>query len=102
MVERTGFPFVAGDEPPEELIAPLREQLPVVPPAEAAVLGGQIFGGLACDAMLPHVDRLCVDWRPDLILRDPCEYASAVVAAERSLNVAQVAISLAEVEAGAI
>ena len=37
------------------------------------------------------------DWVPDLVLRDPAEYASAVLAARTRTPVAQVAISLAEV-----
>src|SRR5205807_2030279 len=40
----------------------------------------------------------CAEWSPDLILRDPCEYASAVVAHVRGIAAAQVAISVAEAE----
>jgi UDP:flavonoid glycosyltransferase YjiC (YdhE family) len=52
--------------------------------------------------MLPAMERTCHDWRPDLVLRDPCEYASAVVAARSGITTAQVAISLAQAEAGSI
>jgi MGT family glycosyltransferase len=48
------------------------------------------------------VEQVIADWAPDLVLRDPCEYASAVVAGARSIPTAQVAISLAEAEAGSI
>jgi MGT family glycosyltransferase len=52
--------------------------------------------------MRPTIDQLCRAWRPELILREPCEYASAVVAAERAIAVGQVAISVAEVELASI
>jgi len=103
MVERTGFAFHPGGEPDEAEIAPIREQLPIAPREEAAVLGNrELFGRLATTAMLPALRDLCDEWRPNLVLREPCEYASAVVAHERDIPTAQVAIGLADVEAGSI
>jgi len=103
MVERTGFAFHAGGEPGEATIAPIREQLPVLPREEASVLGNRdLFGRLATTAMLPAMASLVAEWKPDLVLRDPCEYASAVVAHGLGVPTVQVAISLAEVEAGSI
>ena len=103
MVESAGFPFRAGGEPPEEQVAAIRERLPVVPAAEASVLGNrELFGRLATDAMLAGMEDAWDDWGPELVLRDPTEYASAVLAARTRTPVAQVAISLAEVEAGSI
>src|SRR5437763_7110083 len=91
MVTRTGFAYRAGGEPTEAEVAPIRERLPVVPPEEAAVLGNrELFGRMATTAMLPSMRHACEDWRPDLILREPCEYASAVVAKERGIATAQV------------
>jgi UDP:flavonoid glycosyltransferase YjiC (YdhE family) len=103
MVERAGFPFWAGGEPTELEVAPIRERFPVAPAAEASVLGNrELFGRLATLAMLTEMERAFAHWRPDLVLREPCEYASAIVAAQTSTPVAQVAISLAEAEAGSI
>ena len=99
MVGAAGHPFLAGGEPPEEQVRPIREQLPVVPPDVASVLGNrELFGRLAATAMLPAAERAVRDWRPDVILRDPCEYASAVAAARLGVPAAQVAIGLAAVE----
>jgi hypothetical protein len=96
MVAATGHRFLAGGEPPEEQVRPIREQLPVLPPREASVLGNrELFGRLAATAMLAAVEGAVRDWRPDVILRDPCEYASAVVAARLGVPAAQVAIGLA-------
>jgi UDP:flavonoid glycosyltransferase YjiC (YdhE family) len=103
MVERAGYPFLAGGEPSEAEVAPIRERLPVVPPHEASILGNRdLFGRLAATVMLPGVERACAEWSPDLVLREPCEYASAVVAGRLGIPSAQVAISLAEAEAGSI
>jgi UDP:flavonoid glycosyltransferase YjiC (YdhE family) len=103
LVERAGFRFRAGGEPAEAEIAPIREQLPVVPAAEASILGNrELFGRLAARALLPAMADVCADWQPDLVLRDPTEYASAVVVHDRSIPAAQVGLSLAEVEAGSI
>jgi UDP:flavonoid glycosyltransferase YjiC (YdhE family) len=103
MVEATGHSYTAGGEPPEEVVAPIREQLPVVPARQASVLGNrELFGRLAASAMLPAVGRVLAGWRPDLVLRDPCEYASAVAAHQTGVTAAQVAIGLAEVEWGSI
>ncbi len=103
MVETAGYEFVAGCEPDESDVAPIRERLPVAPPAEASVLGNrELFGRLATTAMLPPMERICAEWKPDLVLRDPCEYASAVVASRLAIPTAQVAISLAQAEMGSI
>jgi hypothetical protein len=103
MVERTGYPFASGGEPPEAQVAAIRERLPVAPAGEASVLANRdLFGRLATTAMLPAMERVLADWRPDLVLREPCEYASAVVAHRMGIRTAQVAISLAEAEFGGI
>jgi UDP:flavonoid glycosyltransferase YjiC (YdhE family) len=103
MVESAGFPFRAGGEPSEAQVAAIRERLPVAPAAEATLLGNrELFGRLATAAMLAGMEEAWGDWAPDLVLRDPAEYASAVLAARTRTPIAQVAISLAEVEAGSI
>lgn len=103
MVTGAGWPFVPGGEPPEAVVAPIREQLAVLAPAKAAALAaGELFGRLAAAAMLPAMASAFERWRPTHVLREPCEYASAVLAQRTATPTAQVAISLAEVEAGSI
>jgi Erythromycin biosynthesis protein CIII-like, C-terminal domain/Erythromycin biosynthesis protein CIII-like, N-terminal domain len=103
MVGASDHPFVAGGEPPEAAVAPIRERLAVAPARQASVLGNrELFGRLATAAMLPAMERLLDDWQPDVVLRDPCEYASAVIAPPLGIATAQVAIGLAEVEWGSI
>ena len=99
MVYETGHPFQMGGEPPEQAVGPIREQLAIVPADEASVLGNkELFGRMATTAMLPSMDAVLQDWQPDVVLRDPCEYASAVAAAPLGIPTVTVAIGLAEVE----
>jgi UDP:flavonoid glycosyltransferase YjiC (YdhE family) len=103
MVEGAGWPFRAGHEPPEAEVAPIRERLALVAPLEASILGNrELFGRLATRAMLRTMERTCRQWHPDVVVREPCEYASAIVASRREIPVAQVAISLAQGEAASI
>lgn len=99
LVKATGHRFVAGGEPDDAEIAELREQLAIVDADTATALGNRdLFGRRATSAILPSMRQVIRTWRPDLILRDPCEYSSAVVSAETATPVAQVAISLAAAE----
>ena len=51
MVERGGLTFIEGAQPPEAVIAPIRECLPTEPPEVAAVLGNRVvFAELAATA----------------------------------------------------
>jgi UDP:flavonoid glycosyltransferase YjiC (YdhE family) len=103
LVDGTGHPFAPGGEPPEAAVASIRERLPVAPRHEASVLGNrELFGRLATAALLPEMARVARRFTPDLVLRDPTEFASAIVARDHGLPVAQTAIGLAEVEWGSI
>jgi UDP:flavonoid glycosyltransferase YjiC (YdhE family) len=75
MVRATGHPFLAGGEPPK----PEGEKL-LGPPAAA---------------WLEVMGRTVRDWRPDVILREPFDYASAEAAARLGVPAAQVAFGLA-------
>jgi len=103
MVELSGFAFRGGGEPPESIVGPIRERLAVVAAPEASRLANRdLFGRIATTAMLPGMDQAIREWVPDLVLREPCEYASAVVGREHGVRIAQVAVSLADVESGSI
>jgi len=78
---------------------PLWERFAVADPAEQAVLANrELFARLCTTAMLPTLEGAFAWFRPDLVVREPCEYASAVVAEQRGVRHVQVAIGLAEVE----
>jgi UDP:flavonoid glycosyltransferase YjiC (YdhE family) len=99
VAQAAGLPFHAGAAPDERAAAEIWRRVPSATPAEAAVLvNRELFGRLCTAAMLPALERACERWRPDLVLRDPCEFASAIVAERAGIPHAQVAISLAVVE----
>ncbi len=103
MVEQMAYRFAVCGEPPEDLVGPIRERLPTAPAGEASALANrELFGRLATTAMLPSLERIVAEWGPDLVVREPCEYASAVIGHRENIAMAQVAIGLADVEWGSI
>jgi UDP:flavonoid glycosyltransferase YjiC (YdhE family) len=60
------------------------------------------FARLCLNATLPTVHNAVDEWSPDLIIRETCEYAAAVVADRLSLRHAQVGISTATAEAAVL
>ena len=101
--EATGLAFRIGADPPAEEAEAIRLRVPTAPPREAAVLANrELFGRLCTAAMLPALEAACREWWPDLVLRDPAEYASAVAAERLGIPHAQAAISLARVEAASL
>jgi len=103
LVIAAGHRFAACGEPAEADVAPIRERLPVAPAAEASRLANrELFGRMATEAMLPGMARVFDEWRPELVLRDPCEYASAVVAHGAGIATHQVGISVADGESASI
>ena len=102
-VTAMGQPFVVSAEPPADELTALWERFSTASGQEAAILGNrELFGRLWTAAMLPTAERACAEWRPQLVLHEAAEYASAIAAERCGIAHAQVAISLAEVEAGSL
>lgn len=102
-VQDRGWPHRLGGEPDAQELGLLWKRFGEAPPDEAAVIANrEIFGRLNTGAMLPTMRETAHAFRPDLILREPCEYASAITALETGVPHAQVAISLAAVEASSL
>jgi UDP:flavonoid glycosyltransferase YjiC (YdhE family) len=98
-----GQPYRVGAAPAEAEAARFRELLAKASPEEAdGMVDREFFGRLCTAAMLPPVEEACDDWRPDLVLHETCEYSAVVAAGRRGIPHAQVAISLARVEASAL
>ena len=101
-VSAIGQPFVVSAEPPADELTALRARFSTVSGDEAARLGNrELFGRLWTAALLPTAERACREWRPQLVLHE-AEYASAIAAERCGVAHAQVAISLAEVEADSL
>ena len=95
----TGLPHLVGDEPPREFVDEIWRRVRDGPAdAVAGVIDQELFAGRCAEAMLPVARRVREEWRPQLVVREPCEYSSAVAAHEAGIAQAQVGISLAEIE----
>jgi UDP:flavonoid glycosyltransferase YjiC (YdhE family) len=98
-----GHGYRIGAAPSEAEVAQFRGLLAQTAPEEAeGIVGRELFGRLCTAAMLPSLEQACDDWRPDLVLHETCEYSAVVAAERRGIPHAQVAISLAAVEASAL
>ena len=76
--------------PPEAEFTRFRELLAKSAPEQAEnVISREFFGRLCTAAMLPSVEEACDEWRPDLVLRETCEYSSVVAAERRAVPHAQ-------------
>jgi UDP:flavonoid glycosyltransferase YjiC (YdhE family) len=98
-VDGAGFEFWQFDPPPEDELGAVWGRVPELPPVEAnEVVVGELFGRLNTTAALPRLREACEEWRPDVVLRDPNEYGSALAAELHSIPHARVAIGLASTE----
>ena len=98
-VERAGYPFWGGAEPPEDQLGPLWGRVPTVSADEAnAIVVGEIFAGLNVHAMLPSLEAACREWQPDVLIREEAEFASAIAAERHGVRHARLGISLRALE----
>ena len=98
-----GYPFRVGASPPEDVLRELWSAIPKQPPAQGEVITvGTIFAGLNVAAMLPPTQRLLEEWRPDLVLREINEYASAIAAERAGVPHVRVGIGQAFTEEGGL
>jgi UDP:flavonoid glycosyltransferase YjiC (YdhE family) len=102
-VERAGYRFWEGAEPPEDELGAAWGRVPTVSHEEAnAIVVGEIFGGLNVRAMLPGLEAACEEWRPDALIREEAEFASAIAAERHGVPHARVGVSLMGLEAMAL
>lgn len=98
-----GYPFRVGASPPEDVLRAMWDAMPRQPPAQGEVITvGTIFAGLNVEAMLPPLAELLEDWKPDLVVREVNEYASAIAAERAGLPHVRVGISQAFAEEGGL
>src|SRR5829696_7475548 len=98
-VDAAGFEFWQFDAPPEDELGAVWSRVPELPPDEAnEVVVGEVFGRLNTTAALPRLREACEEWWPDVVVRDPNEYGSALAAELHGIPHARVAIGLASTE----
>jgi UDP:flavonoid glycosyltransferase YjiC (YdhE family) len=95
-VRRFGLPFVPVGEPPaaerEAAWAPV--WAPETAPGAAHVIQ-ELFVGLQARAALPEMLEVVGAWRPDLVVRESCEFAALLAAERFEVPQAQIGIHLA-------
>ena len=95
-VRAAGLDHLPFPEPPHDLMGQVFGRLPTLPPAEGdRVVMVEVFGRLDAQAALPAFTTFMADWRPDLVVREPCEFGSLVAAEHAGIPQAQVAIGMA-------
>ena len=98
-----GYEFKAGASPPDEVLGPLWGRMASLPPGQGdLVVVGQIFAALNVDAMLPTLEQTIEEWKPDLVLRESAEFASAIAAERQGVPHVRVSAGVALVEEAAI
>jgi len=94
-VARAGHEWWPVDPPRDEELGPVWARVPSLDEREQnVVVIGEIFATLNVRAALPRLQELFEEWRPDVVVRDPNEYASAIAAERHGVPHARVAISL--------
>ena len=102
-IDREGLPYEVGDEPPRAVIDEMWERVRTGPPeAVVGLIDRELFADHCTRAMLPAVRAMCDRMRPHLVVRESCEYGSAIVAAEAGIAQAQVGVSQARIEWGVL
>ena len=94
-----GYEFEPGASPPDEILGPLWGRMSSLPPGQGdLVVVGQIFAALNVDAMLPTLEATIEEWKPDVVLRESAEFASAIAAERHAVPHVRVSIGVALVE----
>jgi UDP:flavonoid glycosyltransferase YjiC (YdhE family) len=98
-VKRAGLDCVVGDEPPSSFVDEVWAKVRAGPPERVAgLIDRELFAERCTQAMLVGVRAVRDSWRPDVIMREPCEYASAIAAHEAGIAQVEIGISLAAIE----
>ncbi len=94
-VERAGLPFAATADPPKDEWMALMARFGSLSIDEAnAQMIGAFFAGIDVRATLPALRALVEDWRPDVIVRETCEFGGALVAELDGIALARIGLGV--------
>ena len=80
-VTGAGFEHLPFGAPAPELLGEVFGRVGNLPFEEAdRVVVAEVFGRLDAEAALPALGKIITDWRPDVVVRETCEFASLVAA----------------------
>lgn len=93
--QREALPLVVGALPDDAEVGAVWARVPTLSTAAAERLViGRVFATLDVRAMLPTMRDVVRRWRPDVVVREPAEFASAVAAEEAGVPHVQVGVGL--------
>jgi UDP:flavonoid glycosyltransferase YjiC (YdhE family) len=95
----SGHAVAVGAAPPPAETARIRDLIAGAGGPTAGTVDTEVFGRLATAAMLPAMADIAGRFAPDLVVREPCEYAAAIVAERAGIPYGTVGISVASIEA---
>jgi UDP:flavonoid glycosyltransferase YjiC (YdhE family) len=94
-VGATGLDHAPFADVPPDVLGPIYGGLFQLPQEEAnRVVMADIFGRLDAQAALPGLTEIVDRWRPDVVVREFCEFASLVAAQKAGVPQVEVAIGL--------
>ena len=95
-VAAAGLEHAPFADVPPEVMGAVFSRLPQVSREEAdRIVMGEVFGRLDAQAALPGVTEIMATWRPDVIVREFCEFGSLVAALGAGIPQVEVAIGFA-------
>jgi UDP:flavonoid glycosyltransferase YjiC (YdhE family) len=90
-----GFDRAPFADVPPEVMSPIFGRLPNMSFEEAnKTVLAEVFSRLDAQAALPALADVIDGWHPDIVVRDPCEFASLVAAERAGVPQVQVAIGM--------
>ena len=102
-VAATGLDHAAFADVPPGVLGPIFGRLPELSRVEAnRTVMAEVFGRLDAQAALPGLTEIMGNWRPNVVVREFCEFGSLVAAAKAGVPQAEVAIGLAATAAIAL
>ena len=98
-VERAGFDFRPFADAAQDQLDAVFSSLHAVPADEGNIrVVRDVFATIDASAALPGVTELIAEWRPDVVVRESCEFAAYVAAERHELSQLRVGVGLASFE----
>jgi UDP:flavonoid glycosyltransferase YjiC (YdhE family) len=101
-LEKAGFAVREAATPDPVEHRRIKDVVAADPTAAALLMNRDYFGRLCTEAILPAALEVCASWKPDLVVHEPCDYASPIAAHRAGIPHVQVAIGLAWLEWGSL